>query len=143
MSEDYPIIRTFRRDDLEEVLRIEEEAFPKTAYSSELLLYYASQYPETFLVMETKTGIAGYIIFDKTGHIYSTAVKTEHRKRGFGTRLFRQAVMHSKRNTWLEVRSQNTAAIAFYKAMGMKMTKRIPNYYGTDDALVMVLIRAS
>jgi ribosomal-protein-alanine N-acetyltransferase len=143
MSEDHSIVRTFRLDDLEEILRIEGQAFPKTAYSSELLLYYALHYPETFLVMETQTGIAGYIIFDKTGHIFSTAVKPEQRKRGFGTRLFRQAVKHSERKPWLEVRSQNPGAIAFYKTMGMKMTKRLPNYYGTDDALVMVLITAS
>lgn len=139
MPGDYPIIRIFKLDDLEEILRIEKQAFPKTAYSSELLLYYAAHYPETFLVIETEAGIVGYIIFNKTGHIYSTAIKPEQRKKGFGTMLFRQAVKHSGRNAWLEVRTQNFQARAFYESMGMKVAKRIPHYYGTDDALVMVL----
>jgi ribosomal-protein-alanine acetyltransferase len=138
MSEDYPVIRKFEPYDLEEILQIEKEAFPKTAYSRGLLLHYASHYPETFVVMETGTGVAGYIIFDKTGHIHSTAVKPTQRKRGFGTMLFRHAVEHAGRTAWLEVRSRNTGAIAFYKAMGMRVTGRIPNYYGKDDALIMV-----
>lgn len=142
MSEHYPIIRKFEPDDLEEILQIEKQAFPKTAYSRELLLHYASHYPETFIVMETETGISGYIIFDKTGHIHSTAVKPAHRKRGFGTMLFRYTRNHAKGKVWLEVRSRNTGAIAFYQAMGMKVTGRIPNYYGKDDALIMILQRS-
>jgi ribosomal-protein-alanine acetyltransferase len=143
MSEDYPIIRKFELKDLEEILRIEKQAFPKTAYSKEVLLHYAFHYSETFVVMETGAGIAGYIIFDKTGHIHSTAVKPTQRKQGLGTMLFRHARKHAEQRAWLEVRSQNTGAIAFYKAMGMKVTGTIPKYYGKDDALVMVQQRGT
>jgi len=40
---------------------------------------------------------------------------------------------------WLEVRSRNTAAIAFYRRMGMEIDGRIQDYYEDDDALMMVL----
>jgi ribosomal protein S18 acetylase RimI-like enzyme len=139
MPEDYPFIRKFESGDIGEILLIEKQAFPKTAYSRELLLHYAAHYPETFVVMETGSGIAGYIIFDKSGHIHSTAVKPLHRRRGFGTMLFRYALTHTDQKAWLEVRSRNTGAIEFYKSMGMRVSERVPRYYGKDDALVMVM----
>jgi ribosomal-protein-alanine N-acetyltransferase len=139
MPEAYPIIRKFEAADIGEILEIEKQAFPKTAYSRELLLHYASHCPETFVVMETGTGVVGYIIFDKSGHIYSTAVKAAHRRRGFGTMLFKYAIEFLDRKVWLEVRSRNAGAIEFYKAMGMRVSERVPYYYGNDDALVMVL----
>jgi len=139
MPEDYSIIRKFEPGDIEEIHAIERQAFPKTAYSKELLLHYGMHYPETFVVIETGEGIVGYIIFDTSGHIHSTAVKSAQRKRGFGTMLFRYARKHVDRKLWLEVRSRNTGAIGFYKAMGMRVSGSIQNYYGKDDALVMVL----
>jgi ribosomal protein S18 acetylase RimI-like enzyme len=74
-----------------------------------------------------------------SGHIHSTAVKTEYRKKGFGKRLFGHALRRVERNLWLEVRSKNRAAIAFYKKMGMKIVDINTDYYGDDDALIMVL----
>lgn len=139
MPEDNPIIRKFEAGDIGEIIEIERQAFPKTAYSKELLLHYAAHYPETFVVMETGKGVVGYIIFDKGGHIHSTAVKAAHRRRGFGTMLCRYAHRHVDRKVWLEVRSSNVGALEFYKAMGMRVSGRVPNYYGNDDALIMVL----
>jgi ribosomal-protein-alanine N-acetyltransferase len=138
MPDDYPIIRKFEPGDIGEMLKIERQAFPKTAYSRELLLHYGVHYKETFVVMETGEGIAGYIIFDRSGHIHSTAVKAAQRRRGFGTMLFRYALKHVDRKAWLEVRSRNTGAVGFYQAMGMRVSGTVPNYYGKDDALVMV-----
>ena len=139
MPEDNPIIREFEPGDIDEILEIERQAFPKTAYSRELLLHYSAHYPETFVVMETGKGLVGYIIFDKSGHIHSTAVKAAHRRRGFGTMLFRYALKYVDRKVWLEVRSRNIGALEFYKAMGMRVSGRVPNYYGKDDVLIMVL----
>jgi ribosomal protein S18 acetylase RimI-like enzyme len=138
MPEGYPVIRRFEPGDIEEIRAIERQAFPKTAYSRELLFQYGVHYHETFVVMETGEGIVGYIIFDKSGHIHSTAVKAAQRRRGIGTMLFRYALKHVDRKAWLEVRSRNTGAVEFYQAMGMRVSGRVPNYYGKDDALVMV-----
>ena len=132
-------IRRFKLEDISRILEIEERSFPKTAYPKETFLYYARQWPDNFVVIETCDDIAGYIIFDTDGHIHSTAVKPIHRRKGFGRMLFIHALTSIKKRLWLEVRSKNTGAIAFYKRMGMKITGKLTNYYGNDDALIMVL----
>ncbi len=132
-------IRKFKIEDINKILEIEEQAFPKTAYSKEIFLNYASSFPDNFIVIETGTDIAGYIIFDKSGHIHSTAVKTTYRRKGFGKMLFMHALKCAKKKLWLEVRSKNSTAIKFYKRLGMKIIGKIPNYYESDDAMIMVL----
>ena len=140
-EEDDPKIRKFRPDDMHEILAIEQEAFPKTAYNKETFLYYANRVPDHFMILEAGHDMAGYIIFDMDGHIHSTAVKPVHRRKGFGKMLFLHALKSAKKRLWLEVRSKNSGAIAFYKSMGMEITKKVMNYYGDDDALIMVLSR--
>ena len=132
-------IRRFEMEDIVDILEIEEQAFPKTGYSKEILLHYANRLPESFVVIETGADIAGYIIFDASGHIHSTAVKPPYRRRGFGKMLFAHALRCTEKRLWLEVRSRNSGAIRFYERLGMKVVKTIPYYYGSDDALVMEL----
>ncbi|MGD8229546.1 MAG: GNAT family N-acetyltransferase [Desulfobacteraceae bacterium] len=134
-----PNIRKFRREDIHKILEIEGEAFPKTAYPKETFLYYAKWVPDHFMILESGDDMAGYIIFDQDGHIHSTAVKPVHRRKGFGKMLFLHALESSKERLWLEVRSRNRGAIAFYKSMGMEIAGKVDNYYGDDDALIMVL----
>jgi ribosomal-protein-alanine N-acetyltransferase len=135
----FPKIRTFRKEDLPQIMDIENHAFPKTAYPKEFLLQYARRLADGFVVLEKGRDILGYIIFDQAGHVYSTAVKVSQRRRGFGTLLFAHASQHAGERLWLEVRSKNTGAIAFYRKMGMKVVGRIPEYYADDDALIMVV----
>ncbi|HDH88456.1 MAG: GNAT family N-acetyltransferase [Deltaproteobacteria bacterium] len=133
----FATIRKFKTEDINKILEIEEQAFPKTAYSKQTFLNYGTSLPDTFIVMETGDDIVGYIIFDRGGHIHSTAVKRTYRMKGFGRILFMHAVKCVGEKLWLEVRSKNSGAIAFYKKLGMKITGKIPNYYGKDDALIM------
>lgn len=130
-------MRKFKTEDINQITKIEEQAFPKTAYSKQTFLNYGNSFPDTFIVIETGDDIVGYIIFDKGGHIHSTAVKRTYRMKGFGRMLFMHAVKYARKRLWLEVRSKNSGAIAFYKSLGMKITGKIPNYYGIDDALIM------
>jgi len=53
--------------------------------------------------------------------------------------LFMHAVKYARKRLWLEVRSKNSGAIAFYRSLDMKITGKIPNYYGSDDALIMIM----
>jgi len=138
-TEPFPRIRRFRGQDLEKIREIESSAFPKTAYSEETLLTFFRMMPETFLLLETDQDVAGYILFDAAGHVYSMAVKPAYRRRGYGRSMLEHARKHVKKSLWLEVRSKNEGAIRFYRNAGMKLLDRIPNYYGTDDALIMVL----
>lgn len=134
-------IRKFRKEDIDEILDIEQQAFPKTPYSKETLLYYADRMPDSFVVLESGEDIVGYIIFDADGHVHSTAVRPVCRKKGFGKMLFLHALASVENRLWLEVRSKNLGAIGFYKRMGMRIIGRVPKYYENDDALVMVLRR--
>lgn len=134
-------IREFKIRDINKILEIEEQAFPKTGYTKETFLNYAKSLPDNFIVLEADKDIIGYIIFDMSGHIHSTAVKTKYRRKGFAKMLFVHALKSVKQRLWLEVRSKNTGAIKFYKKLGMNITGKIPNYYGSDDALTMVLSR--
>ena len=133
-------IRRFEIEDIDEILQIEAQAFPKTAYSRAILLNYATALPDGFVVLETGKEVVGYMIFDRGGHIHSTAVKAVYRRRGFGRMLFMHAMECAKEKLWLEVRSKNIVAIKFYRKLGMNVIGTIPKYYGNDDALIMTLI---
>ncbi len=134
-------IKKFRPEYLENIMEIEKQAYPKSSYSRQTIIEFAENLPDTFLVADNGRDIAGYIIFDSGGHIYSTAVKEYFRGKGFGRMLFACALKSCRNNLRLEVRSRNSGAIAFYKRMGMKIAGIIPNYYWGDDALLMVMDR--
>ena len=95
----------------------EEEAFPKSAYSKEMLISYARKYGDSFFVVESGGDVVGYIIFDMNGHIHSTAVSRKQRRKGFGRMLFTHALKITKTRPWLEVRSKNVAAIEFIRTI--------------------------
>ncbi|MBW1799876.1 MAG: GNAT family N-acetyltransferase [Deltaproteobacteria bacterium] len=126
-------------NDLGQILEIEKDAFPKTAYPRHVFLHYAHLFPDTFFVAETEEEIAGYIISDRAGHIHSTAIRPSRRRKGLGRMLFMHTLQFLKKRLWLEVRSKNPDAINFYKSMGMKIIGKERNYYGNDDALIMAL----
>ena len=129
--------RKFKAEDINKILEIEKQAFPKTIFSKVMFLNYADSLPDTFIVVKSGKDIVGYIIFDLAGHIHSTVIKQSYRKKGFGKMLFMHALRCAKKGLWLEVRSRNHGAIEFYKRLGMKIVGEIPNYYRDDDALIM------
>ena len=131
-------MRAFERKDIEKILEIEDQAFPKTPYSKDILLDYANRTSNRFVVLEVGQDILGYIMFSENGHIISTAVKPAYRRQGYGRLLFAHAQEQAEKRLWLEVRSRNKSAIRFYKEMGMKKIGKTRNYYGDDDALIMV-----
>jgi len=130
-------IRTFRPDDIHGIMEIERQAFPKGRYPKDLILEYGRKYPGSFLVLELENGLAGYMIYDRGGHIFSMAVKPSCRRKGLGKELINHARDHAEGKLRLEVRSKNTGAIRFYEKMGMRIRGKVPRYYETDDALVM------
>jgi ribosomal-protein-alanine N-acetyltransferase len=132
-------IRKFRVADMHQILAIEAQAAPKTALSREIFLRYAKRFSETFIILEYEKDLAGYIIFDLGGFVHSIVVKPVYRRKGFGALLFNYAVNRTKKSMWLEVRSRNIGAITFYKNLGLEPIGKIRNYYGNDDALVLVM----
>jgi ribosomal-protein-alanine N-acetyltransferase len=140
MPEFIPVnLRAFKFEDMNQVLEIEEQAFPKTPYSKEILLGFAKSPLYRFVVLEGKMHLLGYIIYSKRGHLISTAVRRGERRKGFGRKLFRYALRHTgDERLWLEVRSRNDSAIRFYKNVGMETIGKSPGYYGDDDALILI-----
>ena len=130
-------IRKFKAEDINKILEIEKQGFPKSVFSKATFLNYADNLADTFIVVESNKEIVGYIIFDLSGHIHSTVVKQSYRRKSFGKMLFMHASRCAKKGLWLEVRSKNRGAIEFYKRLGMKIVGKIPKYYRDDDALIM------
>ena len=137
------MIRPFSLPDLDSILQIESQSFPKSPYDWTTFLNLHYLYPETFLVCvntnhDLKEEISGYIIFSQDGHIISIAVHPHHRRKGIGTHLLQRAMKtpHLKK-LWAEVRKSNRGAQAFYSKMGFQIEGVVPNYYGYEDALVI------
>lgn len=131
------MIRRFEHADLNAVLRIEAQAFPKSAYTAEMFLRYHRLFPDTFLLFEEE-GVLGYIIFASDGHIISLAVGSVHRRKGIGTRLVNACESQCRSDRLLvEVRRGNVGARKFYTKLGFQLKSTIHLYYGTEDAFVM------
>ena len=131
------MIRKFDVRDMKRILEIEKDSFPKTFYDKHIFSYLARCCE--FLVYESiGEGMGGYIIFDpKDGHLISIAVDPSHRKKGIGKNLMEEVLKKYER-VWLEVRKSNTIAQSFYEKLGFVKTGVISNYYGDEDALVMI-----
>jgi ribosomal-protein-alanine N-acetyltransferase len=138
------MIRPFSLPDLEFILQIENQSFPKSPYDWMTFLNLHTLYPETFLVYvganrgQKGEKILGYIVFSQDGHILSIAVQPHHRRKGIGRELLQRAMKISRlKKVWAEVRRSNQGAQAFYSEMGFQTIGTVPNYYGNEDALIV------
>jgi len=136
------MIRPCSLSDLNSILQIESQSFPKSPYDWTTFLRLHMLHPDTFLVCcnAARVGgeILGYIIFSQDGHVISIAVHPHHRRRGIGARLVRRAMDTSHlQKVWAEVRRSNLGAQAFYSKLEFQIAGLIPNYYGNEDALIV------
>lgn len=138
------MIRPFTFSDLDRILQIELQSFPKSPYDWATFINLHYLYSETFLVYvdpthdRQKGQILGYIVFTKEGHIISIAVHPQQRRRGIGRELLQRAMNTPYlKKVWAEVRRSNQGAQAFYLRMGFRITGEVPNYYGNEDALII------
>jgi len=138
------MIRPFSFSDLDRILQIERQAFPKSPYDWTTFINLHWLYPETFWVyIDTESGreenqLLAYLIFSRDGHIISIAVHPQHRRRGIGKKLLEKAIdAYHLRKLWAEVRKSNEGAQTFYLRMGFQIIGVVPNYYGNEDALIV------
>jgi ribosomal-protein-alanine N-acetyltransferase len=138
------MIRPFAPGDLDRILEIEQQAFPKSPYPPPTFLHLHRLYPNTFWVhvgpdkAEGEREIFGYIVFSTGGHLLSLAIHPNHRRRGIATTLIRRALHAlSGKKLWAEVRQSNQGALAFYLKVGFQIVGVLFNYYGGEDALLI------
>lgn len=139
-----PMIRLIALTDLDHLLEIEEQSFPKSPYSLTTFVHLFWLYPETFWAYvdqsrdQGKEQICAYLIFSREGHLISLAVHPKYRRRGIGETLVRKAMetLPVKRMR-AEVRRSNRGARAFYQKLGFQIAGVFSNYYGNEDALLV------
>ncbi|TKJ33387.1 ribosomal-protein-alanine N-acetyltransferase [bacterium (candidate division B38) B3_B38] len=133
------MIRRFSLADLKRVVEIDKKSF-KVPHDEWVFRYYYFLSPKNFFVYEVEGLVVGFILFEREGHLLYLAVDPLYRKRGIGRRLVDEAKKHLKEGAypWAEVRRSNLAAQSFYQSLGFIREKVIPNYYGNEDAYVMV-----
>ena len=124
--------------DLDEVMKIENSCFGTDAFSRQQIAYLMTHSKGIFLIAEHEGQIAGYLSFiisrrHNTGRIYSIAVASEHRGLGIAGIFMDRTIALSDekdlRAVFLEVRTDNTAAIHLYKKKGFTIRSVKHNYY--------------
>jgi ribosomal-protein-alanine N-acetyltransferase len=99
----------------------------------------------TTWIAQARGAPAGYLIaYDKdldgapVFYVGGIGVLPRCRQHGHGARLMALALA-GRRSVWLHVRGGNVAALAMYRKLGMRMLRRIPQFYSNgEDAAVMV-----
>jgi len=136
-------------DDLDELVAIENQAFPLPWPCQHFIAELAKDYSRTLLAIRRnrqEREICGYIIFwlifDEM-HILNLAVKTGYRRQGIARALIHRAMQTASCNqvriVWLEVRPSNQAALSLYHSLGFRCVARRKKYYSEtgEDALIM------
>ena len=140
-------IRPMTHPDLARVLEIEVDLFPVDAWSEDLFLGELAEVSisRDVSVATLDSEIVGYASFryvGKQGDVNTVAVASSQQGKGIGTALMNwlesQAALRNVREIFLEVRSDNEAAIKMYDARGYERIDIRRNYYGnTIDANIM------
>ena len=140
-------IKKMYSDDIEEVVKIEEEAYGEHHWSkssfydemhNNLAKYYCARTPEGELA-----GYAGtWHILDE-GHITTIAVKNSHLRKHIGealvVKILEDCYKEKIKYLTLEVRTSNEPAIKLYEKYGFNSLGPRKGYYqdNNEDALIM------
>ena len=131
--------------DLDDVLAIEVDSYPRPWTKSHFLDELASPHSFPLVAYDQKGIVAGYIcpmaLLDE-GHIMNVAVRKESRGLGVGLLLVKKALSECRERgaeyVSLEVRTSNASAIALYRKLHFVETGLRKRYYENgEDALLM------
>ena len=140
-------IRPMTTADLSAVLEIEKALFPVDAWTDALFLAELAEVSisrdVSVAILDSQlVGYASFRYVGKQGDVNTVAVASNQQGNGIGTALMdwleSQAVLRNVREIFLEVRSDNEAAIKMYATRGYERIDIRRNYYGnTIDANIM------
>ena len=131
-------IRKFEFEDLDRVFYIAKDTLEED-YSFDFFIYLWQMSPDGFLVAEKRGTIVGFIIATRPTltdlRILILAVDKTFRKQGIGNALLRRLLIKflDIKKIFLEVRTDNTEAIAFYEKRGFRITSIVTDFY-TDNS---------
>lgn len=135
-----------RRRHLRQVLRIEEQVYPRPWSLGLFLSELSSRGTRLYLVARVGTNVVGYggmMLVVGEGHVATLAVDPKWHGQGVGTRLLlalaRGAIDRGMTALTLEVRISNEAAQTLYRKFGFAPAGVRKNYYSesNEDAIVM------
>jgi len=151
-------LRRFQPDDLERVMHINRICLPEN-YATYFFMDLYERFPETFIVAEEDGEIVGYVMcrietglpdfgllgIAKRGHVISIAVLPEHRRRGIGTALMKEAMMgmrvYKAKECYLEVRVGNTPAVNLYGKLGFQASRMVQGYYADGEGAYIMSLK--
>ena len=143
-----PSLRPMREADLDEVMRIELQAYPFPWTRGIFRDCLHAHYP--MWVQEREGQMLGYGVLSiaaDEAHVLNLCTAPDHAGQGLGQRmlqaLLRVARGNGAQRVFLEVRPSNPRAIALYERSGFNEIGCRPRYYpahdGREDAIVMAM----
>ena len=140
------ILRKLTTDDSAAAAVLDKKCFCKRdAFSRKYFFYAALNLRYEFFVVETDGKIiacAGAEIQNDAAEIQTIATDPNYRGLGIGTKIFSKLIETIKERgatlVYLEVRPSNTPAINLYENFGFRVVDSIENFYGNEDALIMM-----
>ena len=128
---------------MDSLIALETTSFQFDRFHRRQLLYLMTRAKGAMLVYEKDTHVAGMIILtwrqnSNAGRILSIAVQPEFQSHGIGGQLLKSAESRARAKLLtrmrLEVRADNTQAVAFYEHHSYYRVAALPAYYwdGSD-----------
>ncbi|MFW6121631.1 MAG: ribosomal protein S18-alanine N-acetyltransferase [Petrotogales bacterium] len=138
-------IRQVQPKDIFSVIKMAYETLPER-YNPVIFNTVYETFPEGFLVAEKLHKIVGFIIginmSKERVRILMLSVNKAYRRQGIGSALVKQLLeemlLKNIQQVDLEVKTNNKAAINFYKKHGFNIIETVANFYQTgEDAHIM------
>ena len=144
----HPLVRRLAADDIEQIIKIEQVAYPypwtRAIFEDCMRAGYAC------FGLQLGKDLVGYTIFNWAAgeaHLLNICIHPDWQKQGFGSLLLEYTISHVTRRQndtlFLEVRESNPQAVTLYGKKGFVTVGRRPGYYrgdkGREDATVMRL----
>lgn len=136
------MIRTTKdKNDLMQILKLENSLFEKSKYTFEQLCEMLTDDKYSIWIFNLDKIIAYAIVYENIDffELFKIGVAEECQNGGIGSKLLSKIQSKIKGKTMnLEVSSKNLKALSFYEKMGFKKNGLRKNYYGKDDDGVLM-----
>jgi ribosomal-protein-alanine acetyltransferase len=141
-------IETATIRNLDRLYEIEKQSFQKEAFTKQEIAYLLTDYNAIGLAARINSEIVGFAIgrIDVArgtpyGHILTIEALPFHRRKGIAEKLLNdlEALFKEKgaKESRLEVREDNAAAISLYEKLGYKRVGKLERYYGDAHGLYL------